>query len=183
MTADGRRGEGLIRASWIGTALYTVLAVATLVVPDAVVGVLAVVCLVLFLVGTAAFGVAFVVGAGRSRYELIGNGGLFFLAGSAPRRVQAHLLGSFAVEVVVSVAGASIGLAAAAPGTDNPSAFGLLTPMFGLGLAGLWAARHGRFPPRPQPTGSPAPVSAGSLADGVGDGVADGVAGEAEGAG
>ena len=27
-------------------------------------------------------------------------------------------------------------------------ALGFLVPMFGLGLNGLWAAFHGRFPPR-----------------------------------
>ena len=28
-------------------------------------------------------------------------------------------------------------------------AFGILAPMFGLGLMALWGGRHGTFPPRP----------------------------------
>jgi hypothetical protein len=28
-------------------------------------------------------------------------------------------------------------------------AFGILAPMFGLGLMGAWGGRHGRFGPRP----------------------------------
>jgi len=35
-------------------------------------------------------------------------------------------------------------------------AFGVLTPVFGLGLNSLWAARHGNFPPRkPAPERAP----------------------------
>ena len=30
--------------------------------------------------------------------------------------------------------------------------FGILVPMLPMGLAGLWAARHGTFPPRLPPT-------------------------------
>ena len=79
---------------------------------------------------------------GRSRTDLIGMGGLFFLAGSAPRAVQRSLWASLAVEVVVAVA-----TAAARPFT--PLAFGVLAPMFGLGVMGLWGAKFGTFPPRP----------------------------------
>jgi hypothetical protein len=40
----------------------------------------------------------------------------------------------------------ALGTAAARPFTSV--AFGILVPMFGLGLAGLWGARHGRFEAR-----------------------------------
>jgi hypothetical protein len=46
------------------------------------------------------------------------------------------------VQVVVVVAAASI-----RPFTEV--AFGILAPMYGLGLMALWGARHGAFPPRP----------------------------------
>jgi hypothetical protein len=78
----------------------------------------------------------------------MGIGGLFFLAGSAPRRVQWHLLGSLGVQVVVAVAGA-----AAHPFT--PLAFGTLAPVLALGFCGLWGVRYGRFPDR-----SPTPEAA-----------------------
>jgi hypothetical protein len=67
--------------------------------------------------------------------------GLFLLQGSAPRDVRRRLLGALAAEVVVG-----LGVAIARPFTSL--AFGLLVPVYGLALAGLWGARHGTFPPR-----------------------------------
>jgi hypothetical protein len=143
------RGVGIVRLSWIGTAVYTVVAVLAAVAPRAAFDlVLIVVCLVLFVLGAGAFAVAYLVAVGRSRYEAIGMGGLFFLAGSAPSAVRRHLLGSVAVETVVALVTASLGLLSTTAAADNPLAFGLLTPLFGLGLAGLWGARHGVFGPR-----------------------------------
>jgi hypothetical protein len=68
----------------------------------------------------------------------IGIGGLYFLAGSAPKKVQAHLMGSLAVEVVVAIFTASVRV-------FTSLAFGILVPVFGLAMAGLWGARHGVF--------------------------------------
>jgi hypothetical protein len=148
--ADGRlRGRALIRLSWAGTAVYGAVAVLATVAPRASLDlVLIVVCLALFLAGTGAFGAAYLLAVGRSRYEAIGMGGLFFLAGSAPTAARRHLLGAAAVDVVVALVTASVGLLRTATDADNPLAFGLLTPLFGLGLAGLWGARHGVFGPR-----------------------------------
>jgi hypothetical protein len=139
-TAGGTRIE---RASWIGTGLFIVAAVIGTIDLDLVI-VTVVVSLVLFAVGTAVFLTAYAKAIGRSRYEAIGMGGLFFLAGSAPRRVQVSLLGSFGVEVVVALVAASVRI-------YTPVAFGLLVPMYGLGLVGLWGATYGRFPPREPP--------------------------------
>jgi hypothetical protein len=62
---------------------------------------------------------------------------LFFLsAGAAPPAVRRHLLGSLAASIVVAVV------------TVKANPFSALVPMLPLGLAGLWAARHGTFPPR-----------------------------------
>ena len=47
-----------------------------------------------------------------------------------------------AVEVVAVVAAASIR-------PYSEVAFGILAPMFGLGLMGMWGGRYGAFPPRP----------------------------------
>ena len=41
----------------------------------------------------------------------------------------------------------AVATAAARPFT--PLAFGVLAPMFGLGVMGLWGAKFGTFPPRP----------------------------------
>jgi len=42
---------------------------------------------------------------------------------------------------------AAFATAAARP--NSSLAFGILAPLWGQGLAGLWGARHGAFPPRP----------------------------------
>jgi len=136
--ADPAAGRSIVRASLTGTAAFTVLAVAAVLV-EAVVPAFVVLSLALFLAGCMVFVAAFLGAVDRSRTETIGIGGLFFGAGSVPGRVQLRLMGSLGVEVVVAIAAAVI-----RPYTAV--AFGTLAPMWALGLAGLWAARFGRFP-------------------------------------
>jgi hypothetical protein len=100
--------------------------------------------LVLFFAGTVAFVFAYFVAVGRSRHDEIAVASLYLLSGSAPRRVRRHLLGSLAAEVAIA-------LATAAVRPFTTLAFGVLAPMFGLAVAGLWAARYGTFPPRDAP--------------------------------
>jgi hypothetical protein len=123
-----------------GTVLYVVAAAVGTAALDLVV-VTVVVSVALFAVGTLAFLVAYARAIGRSRYESIGMGGLFFLAGTAPPRVQRLLMGALGVQVAVAFLTASIRI-------YTPVAFGLLVPMYGLGLAGLWGATYGEFPAR-----------------------------------
>jgi hypothetical protein len=141
-------GRELIRASWAGTVAYVAVALPAAVWPDDIGLAVAVVSGVLFFGGTIAFLWAYFTAIGRSRTDVMGIGGLYFLAGSAPRSVQTALMGSLALEVVVAVVTGSVRL-------YTPLAFGVLVPMWGLGLAGLWGARHGSFPPRavPAPSG------------------------------
>jgi hypothetical protein len=141
---DTHDGDRLLVWSWAGTALFAVTAFAAVAV-DALMAVSTPVAIVLFLLGCVLFVRAFLYAVSERRTDLIGIGGLFFLAGSAPRRVQKQLLGSLGVEVVVAIATASL-----RPYTAL--AFGALVPMYGLGLAGLWAARYGTFPSRPPDT-------------------------------
>ena len=101
------------------------------------------VSVVLFLAGCALFMVDLVLAAARSREAIMGIGGLFFMAGSAPRQVQRQLLGSLAVQVLVAVV-------AAALDPFTPLAFGTLVPTIGLAFCGLWSVRHGLFPERTQ---------------------------------
>ena len=130
-------GERIIQAAW---ASVGVLAAAT--VPEALgldawepIGVA--VSLGLFLasipVWIYAFGLA-VVRSGNGDDIVVSS--LFFLTGSAPKRVRRHLLGATAASVVVAAA-----VAFAEP-------FAVLAPMLPIGLTGLWGARHGTFPPR-----------------------------------
>lgn len=96
------------------------------------------VSLALFAIGCVTFLWAYAIAVDRSRIDAIGIGGLYFLAGSAPTWVRRHMMSALAVQTVVSIVAASM-----RPFT--PVAFGILVPMYGLGLAGLWAARHGTF--------------------------------------
>ncbi len=147
---DDRQGEVLLRVSWAGTALYAVVALATMAAVSTFQGVLIGVTMLLFVVGLIAFFAAYVIAIGRSREVLIGMGGLYFLAGpTAPRRVRVQFLSSFAVEVVVATVTSILGTATLPDDATNPLAFGFLVPLFGLGLAGLWGARYGSFAPRP----------------------------------
>lgn len=132
-------GAGVVKASWAGTAALAAAAGLAVAAKDAR-GVMLVVSLVLFAGGSVAFVLALLRAADRSRREELFLAGLFFLSG-APPAVRRHLLGSLAVEVVVALAAAG-----ARPYTSV--AFGVLAPMWGEGLAGLWGARYGTFPPR-----------------------------------
>lgn len=145
----GQPGLSIIRASVGGTVVYTVVAVLATVYTDALGIVVAVVSGLLFFGGSAAFLWAYAIAIGRSRTALIGVGGLFFLAGCAPMSVRRVMMTSLGAQVVVAVVTASLRF-------YTELAFGTLVPMWGLGLAGLWGARHGAFPPRTEP-GPPPP--------------------------
>lgn len=134
-------GEGIVNGSWAGTGAYVALAVAGTIVPDTFAIPAAALSGVLFVLGCVAFLWAYAVAVSRSRTDLIGIGGLYFLAGSAPKIVRFRLRASLAVEVLAATVSSSI-----RPYT--PMAFGFLVPLFGLGMAGLWGARYGTFDPR-----------------------------------
>ncbi len=134
-------GHDLLKACWAGTGVFAATAVVTTVFSDPMAVPIAVVSLGLLAAGCAAMLWAFQRALQRSRYELIGVGGLYFLAGCAPRSVRFSMMAALAVEAVVALAAASI-----RPFTA--SAFGILVPVYALGLSGAWGARHGTFPSR-----------------------------------
>ena len=136
---DDGAGEGLVRLAVWATVAFTVVSLAAAMAPDPLEYVSVPLDLVLFAVGCGAFLWAYAVAIGRSRYEALTMGGVFFLGdGVAPTRVARTLRAALAVQVVVAVA-----VAAVRPFTAL--AFAVLVPMLGLGLMPLWAARHGRF--------------------------------------
>jgi hypothetical protein len=131
------------RASWAGTAVFTATAVAAAIAPSTLKPVALAVAAALFAAGSGVFLWAFLIVAGRSRTEAVELAQVWFLtAPSTPLQVRRSLLGALAVQVVV-------GLATAAARPYTSLAAGVLVPMWGLGLCGLWAARHAEFPPRP----------------------------------
>jgi hypothetical protein len=131
------------RASWWGTALFTATSAGAAAAPEtALQGVAFVVAVGLFLAGCGIFAAAYNQAVRRSRQSVIGVTQLFFLTGdSAPADVRRSLLGAFGLQVAVA-----LGAAIARP--YSSLAAGTLTPLYGLALCGLWAARHGAFPRR-----------------------------------
>jgi hypothetical protein len=134
------KGAAIVWSSWIANAIFVATAVPAAVGLDLFDDVAVGTSLALFAVSIPVWVYAFARAVARTaRGDDIVVASLFFLQGSAPRRIQAHLL---------AATGASIAVAAAT-GAANP--FGVLVPMLNLGLVGLWGARHGTYPPRREP--------------------------------
>ena len=134
--------ERVLRVDVAATASLTLLAAGAVLSPDVVGVVLAVVSGLLFTVGVVTFLWAYAVALGRSRTESLSVASVFLLTDDvvAPR-VRRILRWCLVVQIVVVVAAASF-----RPFTVV--AFGILAPLFGLGVAGLVGARTGRFGPR-----------------------------------
>lgn len=138
--AGPTEGAGTIRLDALGTAVFVVVtALAALWERDVTDLVNLAASGVLFVGGCAAFAVGFVKAAGRSRTEIVDLAGLFYLTGSAPKRPRRLLLGLWFSQIAV---------AAASVFALQPP-FGVMAPVWGIGLLTAWGARHGTFPPRP----------------------------------
>ncbi|HEY4332036.1 MAG TPA: hypothetical protein VGM78_05685 [Ilumatobacteraceae bacterium] len=154
MNAPGDRSSAIIiRTDLIGTGVFAVTALVAAIVFNHAARLPAVfVSLLLFAAGVFAFLWSYWTAVQRSRTDNIAVAQLYLLlSGCAPKPVQRVLNGTLAVQVIVG-----LGTAIARNRTDGRAgstlAFGILVPMFGLGLNGLWCARHGTFAPRAQRT-------------------------------
>jgi hypothetical protein len=112
-----------------------------------------VVSLGLFTIGIAAFLWGYWTAVQRSREVEMSVAELYFLMGDAtPRRIKRIMLGCLTVQVVAALVTAIVRPSTPAAGggstTGSTLAFGVLVPVLGLGLNGLWAARAGEFPAR-----------------------------------
>jgi hypothetical protein len=133
-----REGRRILVAGWSANALFAVTAIPVALGIDDLLGVAIAVALLLFAVAVGAFVYAFGLALARStRGDNVAVSNLFFLQGSAPRPVKRDYLILFLVCLAITV------------GTAAWEPFGVLVPMLPLGLAGVWAARYGVFPPRP----------------------------------
>lgn len=134
------QGPGILTADIVGTAALAVVSVVTGVVADNATEVASlVVAGALFLGGCVAFALGFWRALGRSRTEVVDLAGIFWLTGSAPADVARRLRGLLVVQSLVAVAS----VAAVRP------PFGVMAPVWGIGLITLWASRHATFPARP----------------------------------
>ncbi|MGH9040889.1 MAG: hypothetical protein ACRDZ3_11725 [Acidimicrobiia bacterium] len=131
-------GRPLVLASWLGTGVFAVTAVTTLAGAPKYPAVM--VALILFALSLPLSIYALAQGALRTarNAEKVTVTGLFFLSRSAPPAIRRSLLGSLVACLVVTAATAS----------NEP--FGVLVPVWPLALCGVWAARHGTFPPIPE---------------------------------
>lgn len=132
-------GRTLLVVDAIGTAaLAVVTIVSALTDADAVVIANLAVAGVLFLGGCIGFGIGFLRAVGRSRTETVDLAGLFYLTGSAPTRPRRLLLGLWFTQ---------IGVAAASVVAVQPP-FGVMAPVWGIGMLTVWGARYGTFAQR-----------------------------------
>lgn len=136
--ALARQGRGIVVFGWLANLVFAASAVPVALGADDLIGVAIAVALLLFLVSIGVFVYAFVLALARSSQgDNVAVANLFFLQGSAPKPVKRQFLWMFLVCLAVTA------------GTVAFEPFGVLVPMLPIGLAGMWAARHGVFPPRP----------------------------------
>ena len=145
------RGAQVVRLNLAGTAVFLIsLSVAiplrTHRFAQFVIGG---VSMVLFAIGVATTLWAYTRALDRSRVEEVGVANLYLLTGdTAPRPVRRTMTLALTIQIVAALAGAWIGVAGLDEGQLNALAFGVLVPMFGVGMNGVWAARHGSYGPR-----------------------------------
>lgn len=157
--ARGSTEHGIIivKATVVGTALFVMTAVfAAAVFTTAAQWVGAVTAMALFMVGVFAFLWGFWNALQRSREEEVSVTQLYLLLGAGtPARVRRIMLSMLALQAVTAF-GTAIWRLDGPDGSPGSSlAVGLLVPMFGVGMNGLWAAYHADFGPRLDAAGAP----------------------------
>jgi hypothetical protein len=141
-------GQRIVYANVVGTGVFVVVAA----IASAIEGLrtaAVVVFLLLFAAGVFCFLASYATALERSRTDEIGTANLYLLTGStAPPSTKRLMLLALGAQTVVALVVTFVGLQSIGNDDPNPLAFAVLVPMFGLGLNGLWASRHGAFGPR-----------------------------------
>ena len=142
-------GSFLVKCNLVLTSIFVVMSIVAAVTftsPWKTIGV--VVSLGCFSVGTVAFLWGYWTAVQRSRTDNISVAALYFLVDKcAPQSVARLMNGALGIQVVVAVATA-ISRTTTDGRAGSTLAFGVLVPMMGLGLNGLWGATYGAFAPR-----------------------------------
>jgi hypothetical protein len=105
----------------------------------------AIVDLLLFALGVATFIWGYFSAVQRSRSDEISVAGLFLLIdGVATKSVMRIMNLALTIQVVVGLGGALVRRSTNGV-SGSTLAFGVLVPLLGLGLNGLWASKNGTF--------------------------------------
>lgn len=142
----------LVRINVVLTGLFVVVtAIAAAVFSPELRVAVAVFDLVLFAIGVATFILGYFSAVQRSRYDDVSVAGLFLLLDKvADRSTTLKMNSALAVQTIIGLMGAIVrGSTDGKPGSTL--AFGVLVPLLGLGLNGMWASKHGVFAPRNMP--------------------------------
>ena len=145
----------ILTAVFVATALYAAIAFTT-----AAQWVGAITAMSLFSVGVVVFLWGFWNAVQRSRTEELAVTSVFFLTGGcAPARVRRQMNLMLGVQMVTAFA-TTFWRSTGPDGNPGSSlALGILVPMLGLGMNGLWASRHGVFGERLFNNSRPSPTS------------------------
>ncbi|MGH8991230.1 MAG: hypothetical protein ACRDZ7_06865 [Acidimicrobiia bacterium] len=142
------KGRAIVVTSWLGTAVFAVTAFLAAAdggrdySRDGPIYPAMVVALVLFVASLplGLYALAKATLRSAQNAEKVTVGSLFFLNRAAPGAARLPLLGSLGACLVVTFL------------TATRAPFGILVPVWPLALCGVWAARHGTFPPIPEPS-------------------------------
>ena len=144
----GHPGRGLIRLDAVGTGAFAIASAVGATVKSLRTAA-AIVAIALFAVGVFTFIWSYALAVERSRTDEVGVANMYLLTGTtAPKPVKRVMSGLLLGQTVICIGAAAVGFAQLKGAETNPLAFGILVPMFGMGLNGLWASRHGAFGPR-----------------------------------
>ena len=144
-------GQRIVRYNEVGTAIFAVAMAIAVPLRNHRSGqvLIIAVSMALFAAGVVTALWSFAAALERSRTDDVGVTNLYLLSGTiAPTRVRNTMWGCLGAQIVVAIAGATIGVVGLDEGRLNALAFGILVPMFGIGADGLWASRHGAYEPR-----------------------------------
>jgi hypothetical protein len=134
------------------TAVFVVISALTVAIFSSPLRTLvAIVDLLLFAIGVATFIWGYFSAVQRSRSDEISVAGLFLLIdGVAPKSVARLMNSALIIQIVVGILAAIIRHSTNGV-SGSTLAFGVLVPLLGLGLNGLWASKYGTFNQRIAP--------------------------------
>ncbi len=144
-------GARVVRLDLVGTALFLIALAIAIPLKDqrSAQFLIGGVSMALFTIGVATTLWAYTRALDRSRVEEVGVANLYLLTGdTAPKVVGRTMSLALGVQVLAALGGAWAGMVGLDKGQLNALAFGVLVPMFGIGMNGVWAALHGSYGPR-----------------------------------